>query len=186
METKLNFMPKTQNIRRFTMMETNDFFVIIGTDKTLRQQQVLQILKRNDTQKNYTLKDILVEDKKTYDQETCRHFLLELKARFSPVTMKVKIAYGILGFIRFTKGYYLVLITSRKRVSKICKHSIYTVREMQLIAVFNTTTSEGRDDENRYLQFFKDVNIEKGFYYSYTYDLTRSLQENMMRKVRNG
>jgi len=89
--------------------------------------------------------------------------------------MKVKIAYGILGFIRFTKGYYLVFITSRKRVAKIGKHSIYTVREMQLTAVFKTTTSEGRDDENRYLQFFKDINIDKGFYFSYTYDLTRSL-----------
>ena len=61
------------------MMETNDFFVVIGTDKTLRQQQVLQILKKNDTHKNYTLKDILIEDKNTHDSESCKNFLLELK-----------------------------------------------------------------------------------------------------------
>ena len=27
--------------------------------------------------------------------------------------------------------------------------------------------------------------LGNGFYFSYTYDLTRSLQENMMRKIRN-
>lgn len=50
--------------------------------------------------------------------------------------------------------------------------------------MFRQKSSEHRDDENRYLNYFQQVQIDKGFYFSYTYDLTRSLQENIMRKMR--
>ena len=30
---------------------------------------------------------------------------------------------------------------------------------------------------------FKQIGIDKGFYFSYTYNLTHSLQENILRKV---
>jgi hypothetical protein len=30
---------------------------------------------------------------------------------------------------------------------------------------------------------FKKIGLDTGFYFSYTYDLTRSLQENILRKV---
>jgi hypothetical protein len=92
-----------------------------------------------------------------------------------------------LGFVRFLKGYYMVLITSRKRVGKILKHSIYTIKDLQMVAMFRTTqTTQNRDDENRYMNYFLDIKKESEFpfYFSYTYDLTRSLQENIMRKVR--
>ena len=50
--------------------------------------------------------------------------------------------------------------------------------------MFRQKSSEHRDDENRYLNYFQQVQIDKGFYFSYTYDLTRSLQKNIMRKMR--
>ena len=53
-----------------------------------------------------------------------------MNARFSPITTRCLKSYGLLGFIRFLKGYYMVLITSRKRVGKILKHSIYTIKDM--------------------------------------------------------
>ena len=55
---------------------------------------------------------------------------------------------------------------------------------MQLVPLFRNTTHTNRDDENRYLNYFLQVNISEGFYYSYTYDLTSSLQVNAMRKLR--
>lgn len=136
MEAQVDFFPKTLNIRRFLLMDTDNFFVLVGTDKTLRQQQVLTILKFDDTKQNYSLKDILIEDKRTYKEEEFANYLYELKARFNPVTPRVERAYGVLGFIRFLKGYYLILITSRKRVGKLLRHSIYTVKDMQLVPMF--------------------------------------------------
>ena len=55
---------------------------------------------------------------------------------------------------------------------------------MQLVPLFKITTQQGRDDENKYLNYFNQVNIQEGFYFSYTYDLTRSLQETIMKKVK--
>jgi len=127
METTISFLPKTRNMRRFVLRETLKFFVLIGTDKTLQRQHVIRIMKRDDLNQDYELGDIIVEDKVTYDAESFDTYLLELMARYAPVTTKVRRAYGILGFVRFLKGFYLILITSRKRVAKIGRHSIYQI-----------------------------------------------------------
>lgn len=98
---------------------------------------MLTILKFDDDKQNYSLKDILIEDKRTYNEEEFANYIYELKARFNPVSTSIERAYGVLGFIRFLKGYYLILITSRKRVGKLLRHSIYTVKDMKLIPMFN-------------------------------------------------
>lgn len=51
--------------------------------------------------------------------------------------------------------------------------------------LFRTTSTNHKEDEAKYLQIFNRIEISTGFYFSYSYDLTRSLQENMMRKIRN-
>lgn len=53
-----------------------------------------------------------------------------------------------------------------------------------MIPLFKDTLAANRDDESKYLQIFHRIEIGTGFYFSYTYDLTRSLQDNIMRKVR--
>jgi len=48
------------------------------------------------------------------------------------------------------------------------------------------TTERGKphkDAEEKYVNTFKKIGLDNGFYFSYTYDLTRSLQENILRKV---
>lgn len=50
--------------------------------------------------------------------------------------------------------------------------------------MFRVTSAANRDDENRYVKIFEEVAINSGFFFSYTYDLTRSLQENILRKIR--
>ena len=69
----------------------------------------------------------------------------------------------------------MVLITSRKRVGKILRHSIYSIQSTQLVPMFRVTSAANRDDENRYVKIFEEVAINSGFFFSYTYDLTRSL-----------
>jgi len=45
----------------------------------------------------------------------------------------IKDAYGILGFVRFLKGYYIILITDCKKVAKIGRHDIFTVKDTEMI-----------------------------------------------------
>ena len=49
METKLNFLPRTLNIRQFKVEHTDDFFFVTGTDKCFRRFYVLTIRKVEDT-----------------------------------------------------------------------------------------------------------------------------------------
>ena len=55
-----------------------------------------------------------------------------------------------------------------------------------MVSLFMATDNTNRDGENFYYNLFQSFDIPKEcFYFSYTYDLTHSLQENIMRKVGN-
>ncbi|MFX7808458.1 hypothetical protein ABTK09_19715, partial [Acinetobacter baumannii] len=41
--------------------------------------------------------------------------------------------YGILGFIRFVSGYYMLLITGITIVGEIGKHQIFQITETQMV-----------------------------------------------------
>ena len=84
-----------------------------------------------DTQRDeYELESIIKEDLRTYDQETFENdFLGPLLTKYNPITTPVKRAHGILGFVRFLKGFYIILITAKKKVAKIGQHSIYQIKD---------------------------------------------------------
>lgn len=92
-------------------------------------------------------------------------------------------ALGLLGFIKFTAGYYAILIEDTDLVGKIMCHEIYEVRMCKLIKLFNNNFVSNKKRENRY---FKDhikkyLNNEKpSFFFSYTYDMTSKLQDNFL------
>jgi phosphatidylinositol 3,5-bisphosphate 5-phosphatase len=98
----------------------------------------------------------------------------------------VKKAYGLMGFIKFLKGYYIVLITERKKIAKIGRHSIYQVEDIIIKPLFTqgSGSSQSKEEEAKYVQAFKDIGIANGFYFSYTYDITHSLQYNVLRQIK--
>jgi hypothetical protein len=72
---------------------------------------------------------------------------------------KAKVAYGILGFVRFLKGFYIILITEKKKVAKIGRHNIYKIKEQKVIPLFTMSQNYLKEDEEKYLQMFKDIEI---------------------------
>ncbi|CAO1626608.1 unnamed protein product [Jaminaea pallidilutea] len=95
--------------------------------------------------------------------------------------------FGLVGFIRFTSTYYMVLISRRSVVSLLGGHYIYHCDETKILPVCHPSTLSsipGRtkamdQEEARLLHIFNQVDLSKNFYFSYTYDLTRTLQENL-------
>lgn len=95
--------------------------------------------------------------------------------------------FGLVGFIRFTSTYHMVLISRRSVVALLGGHYIYHCDETKIIPVCHpsvTASLSGRtkamdQEEARLLHTFKQVDLSKNFYFSYTYDLTRTLQENL-------
>lgn len=89
-------------------------------------------------------------------------------------------AYGVLGFVKFLEGYYLILVTKRTRCAFIGKHIIYTIKDTAMIRVNEAPVGKQIHPlEQRYLKMFNNVDLKSNFYFSYSYDLTRTLQYNV-------
>eukprot|EP00756_Hemistasia_phaeocysticola_P044745 Hpha_TRINITY_DN18533_c0_g1::TRINITY_DN18533_c0_g1_i1::g.195175::m.195175 len=100
--------------------------------------------------------------------------------------------HGLLGCIRFTAGYNLIVITRRRRVAQLGPHTIYEIAETEMVPILNPQRLSARqapfnkNDEGRYMQILQGFDLGKEFYYSHTYDLTHSLQYNVQRKMKLG
>jgi len=84
---------------------------------------------------------------------------------------------GVLGFIRFTRGYYLILITEKIKRGSVGPHQVYSVDKTGYVYI-----PEGKSpitpQETRYRTLFFALNFSE-FYFSYSYDLTHTLQDNL-------
>jgi len=140
----------------------------------------LNIRKRLDIDyRTMQLSDIIMEVDRVFEGDQLDNYLKEIKG----LQVVIRKAYGLLGFIKFSMGYYIVMITEKKRVAQIGQHKIYKVKDMMIKPLFTMSSgsSEAREQEATYVQAFKDIEISKGFYFSYTYDITHSLQYNVLR-----
>uniref|UniRef100_A0A674HE04 FIG4 phosphoinositide 5-phosphatase n=1 Tax=Taeniopygia guttata TaxID=59729 RepID=A0A674HE04_TAEGU len=88
-------------------------------------------------------------------------------------------AFGIVGFVRFLEGYYIVLITKRRKMADIGGHAIYKIEDTNMIYIPNDSVRVSHPDEARYLRIFQNVDLSSNFYFSYSYDLSHSLQYNL-------
>lgn len=108
---------------------------------------------------------------------------------------KVLTAWGIIGFllyhdvltegfIRFTAGYYMSVITKRSPVALLGGHYVYHIDETRLISLASDDLrkQEKNPEEARYLSTLDHLDISKTFYFSYSYDITRTLQSNILRQ----
>lgn len=92
---------------------------------------------------------------------------------------KVISAFGIVGFIRFLEGYYIILITKRRRVAVVGHHSIYKIEDTIMIYIPHDSVRLLNPDEPRYVKMFQNIDLSSNFYFSYSYDLTHTLQYNL-------
>ena len=54
-----------------------------------------------------------------------------------------------------------------------------------MIRLFKWVSTMRQNDEEKYVDLFKQIKIGEGFYFSYTYDLTHTLQNNILKQVKN-
>jgi phosphatidylinositol 3,5-bisphosphate 5-phosphatase len=144
----------------------------------------MKLMKKPDSDRNVTLADIVQEEPRIFYGDELDEYISEIKG----INVVIRKAYGLLGFIKFLKGYYIIMITEKKKIAKIGRHNIYKVKDIVIKPLFRSTpvsgtTPDNREEEAKYVQAFKDIEMAKGFYYSYTYDITHSLQYNVLRQV---
>ena len=111
--------------------------------------------------------------------------------------------FGIIGFIKFLGCYYINIITQQKKVGCIGSNNIYTIKANEIIPILPRDENESNTiqklwsriskkinqtstdiAESRYMGLFQFVDITKDFYFSYTYDLTHSVQFNYIMSLK--
>jgi len=175
---------------------------VAATDKIGEEYHVIKFIKYTDLESNSrSLEDITDEEIKSFNKEEFGKYMTQFdkpKSRYSSIAKASSVSAalnqtmteilsngsGILGFIKFLKGYYLLMITQKKKVAKIGLHNIYKIQDMKMVPLFRNVTKNKQEDENKYVQLFLQIKIHEGFFFSYTYDLTHTLQNNIVNKIK--
>ncbi|XP_066901016.1 phosphatidylinositol-3-phosphatase SAC1 isoform X2 [Halyomorpha halys] len=90
-----------------------------------------------------------------------------------------KTIYGILGIIRLLAGQYLVVVTGRTKVGDIRKMEVFQMDSGEIIR-FPRSASHLNDKqiriEKEYISMLESILATPHFYFSYSYDLSHTLQ----------
>lgn len=203
-------------------------YIVAGTaDKS--RWRVLKISREETEEKELEMH----EDPTEYTEAQCSRVLAAVadgNASSGGVKLVAR-GCGLVGTIRLLKSHYLVLITERRLLGRVCGHAVYGIGATKLVCIAtavsassspgagrggsggtgenteNTARSSGPHrgdvrgtvgnpldvrhtgpggtpaatevDERRYLRLLSWVDLSKGFFFSYTYRLTATLQANL-------
>ena len=113
-----------RRMHKFTLYETASRFYIIGSDLLDSRFRVLKI------DRTAEVGDLsVIEDEAVYTREQTTRLLATIEdGNIAAGGLKQKCSFwGLLGFIRFTGPYYMILITKRSIVAMIGGHYVYQV-----------------------------------------------------------
>ncbi|GAA6022535.1 hypothetical protein JCM11491_005592 [Sporobolomyces phaffii] len=186
--------PKKLVLERFSLYETKTKYYIVATNQADDRYRVLKVdravaptappsvvSEEYDEEEPSDDQLSITEDTTIYSRAEKDQLLETLAAgNLGGISLVEKSFYGIAGFVRFTSTYYMVLIKRRAAVGLIAGHYVYHCESTVLRPI--TPSSPGVSaEEARRITAFQNVDLNKYFYFSYTYDITHTLQKNFTR-----
>ncbi|KIJ30197.1 hypothetical protein M422DRAFT_784087 [Sphaerobolus stellatus SS14] len=165
-------------LNKFVLYENRSRFYIVASNTSDSRHRMLKIDRTVQNELTIT------EDDAIYSGKQMSNVLkmLEDGNKSAGGLGKARVFFGIAGFIRFTAGWYMVLITKRCVVALIGGHYLYHVEQVDILPICFNQRIEKTAEEQRLMSAFKQVDMTKNFYFSYTYDLTSTLQCNLTRR----
>nr|XP_033791998.1 polyphosphoinositide phosphatase [Geotrypetes seraphini]XP_033791999.1 polyphosphoinositide phosphatase [Geotrypetes seraphini] len=174
-------VPVISCVQKLVLYETRARYFLVGNNHAETKYRVLKIDRTEP-------KDlVIIDDKHVYTQQEVRELLgrldqgnrTKMGQKGSSGLSRTVSAFGIVGFVRFLEGFYMVLITKRRKMADIGGHAIYKIEDTNMIYIPNDSVRVTHPDEARYLRIFQNVDLSSNFYFSYSYDLSHSLQYNL-------
>ena len=168
-------------MHKFSLYETASRYYLIGGDIVDRKFRILKLDRTAESEDLSVVEDDNIYTKKEMNQ------LLNAIDEGNKISGGLKLkcsTWGLLGFIRFTGAYYMLLITKRSQVAMVGGHYIYQVDGTDLVPL--TTSSSTRfkldrdSEESRFIGILNNLDLSRSFYFSYSYDITRTLQHNIV------
>ncbi|EXJ84760.1 hypothetical protein A1O3_05432 [Capronia epimyces CBS 606.96] len=170
-------------MHKFTLHETATYYYIVGSDLL---DSAFRILKIDRTSAPGELN--VIEDDIVYTKKETQQILNAIdEGNRATGGLKLKTSFwGLLGFIRFTAHYYMLYVTKRSQVAMIGGHYIYQIDKTELMPLVMAGSSRVKTDrhleEARFVGILNNLDLSRSFYFSYSYDVTRTLQHNIMRE----
>ncbi|KAH7091854.1 SacI homology domain-containing protein [Auriculariales sp. MPI-PUGE-AT-0066] len=169
--------PAPSSLSKFTLYESKTRLFVVASNAGDTRHRLLRIDRTLVEQ--HELK--AVDDGTMYTGKQLRAVLkmLEEGNRAGGGLGRSRSFFGIAGFIRFTAGWYMVIIAKRSPVALLGGHYVYHCEAADVIQISFNHKIEKPADEQRLMAAFRAVDMSKNFYFSYTYDITSSLQRNV-------
>ena len=171
-------------MHKFSLYETATRYYVVGGDIMDQRFRILKIDRTAESGELSIAEDDIIYTKKEMNQ------LLNAVDDGNKITGGLKLrcsTWGLLGFIRFTDAYYMLLITKRSQVAMVGGHYIYQIDGTELVSLTTTSSSsrfrgDHHPEEARFVGILNNLDLSRSFYFSYSYDITRSLQHNILRE----
>ena len=170
---------------RLSLYETASRFYLVGGDILERQFKILKIDRTSDVH------DLnIARDDTIYSKQETNDLLNAVDDGNKPsggLRLRCN-AWGLLGFVRFTGAHYMLLVTKRSQIAVVGGHYLYQVDATDLVPLAAPSSSRlklDQDEESRFVGILQNLDLSRSFYFSYTYDITHSLQHNIMIEKAN-
>lgn len=169
--------PRPLILNKFVLYENKRKLYVVATGASDSRYRMLRIDRTSPEEL------IITEDEAVYTEREIGEILrmLEDGNKVAGGLNKVQEFHGIVGFVRFTAGWYIVLITKRSVRALMGGHYIYHCEDTSIYKICPTMKVDNPSEEARLLSLFRGVDLSRNFYFSYTYDVTSTLQHNLTK-----
>ena len=166
---------------KLSLYETQTRFYVVGADIQDARFRILKIDRTSSSQLS------IVEDEIVYSKREINQLLNTIDdGNKAAGGMKHKLnAWGLIGFIRFTDCYYMLFVTKKQQVASVGGHYISQIEGTELvpIAISSRFGFGGKNSqESRFLSILNNLDLHRAFYFSTSYDVTRTLQHNIIKR----
>ena len=182
----INLSNNFKYIKTIKIYENNYSYILVGKENLENRYNILSF-KKMEINKNtlnvlnklnlnqlflYELNNLSSEEKKKYLETNKYNFVEKI--------------YGFFGFVKFLLGYYIILITDIKIVGKISKYEIYRIENIKLFSLFDCyVKNDYTEKELKYISIFQQNDFCKNMYFSYTLNLTKTIQRNFVENFKS-
>ncbi|XP_075257168.1 polyphosphoinositide phosphatase-like [Convolutriloba macropyga] len=167
----------SSRVQKLELIEYSHLYLCVGSNEEDTQFWFMKIYKHQpEFEISYTSHALT----KTEKEETLK--MMEGDPSKGGIYRKKTLiqCFGIVGFVRFVGPYYMIAITKKSRVANIGPYAIYKIDGVQMIPLGSLPKDSTLAAlEERYKKLFQSVDLTVNFYFSYSYDLTQTLQYNL-------
>ncbi|KAH9916211.1 SacI homology domain-containing protein [Fomitopsis serialis] len=163
----VNPAPHTEDqslvFNKFILYENRLRFYIVASNTSDSRHKIIKIDRTSQDELE------VVEDEAVYSgkQMSAMLKMLEDGNRGSGGLGRARVFFGIAGFVQFTAGWYMIVISKRSVVALLGGHYIYHCESTDILPVCFNHKIDKPAEEQRLMNIFKQVDMSKNFYFSH-------------------